>query len=54
MTEPELLAKFTDLTADVLGAGRSRAVVDCVLDLEHLDSTDTLIRHLVSPHAVAP
>lgn len=51
MTEQELLAKFTDLTVDVLGAAQSRAVLDCVLDLEHLDSMDTLIRHLVSPRA---
>ncbi len=51
MTEQELLAKFTDLTEDVLGTAQSRAVVDRVLDLEHLDSTETLIRHLVSPHA---
>ena len=43
MTEQELIAKFMDLTREVLGEKKAKNVMDIVLDMENLESIQRLI-----------
>lgn len=46
MTEDELVMKFSDLTRGIIGADKSKRVMDMVFSLENLDSVEELISNL--------
>jgi len=46
MTKEELLAKFLDLTKEVIGEKKAKKAIDLVLDIENLDSVEKLILYL--------